>query len=80
MIWHYGYWDSISSLVLMVPEKDLTFLAFANSDALSHGFGLGRGRIVRSPAGLIFLENFVLETKRPRTPFNCFDAIRKFFG
>lgn len=80
VIWHYGYWDSISTLVLMVPEKDLTFLAFANSDALSRGFDLGRGRIVRSPAGLIFLENFVLETKRSRTPFNCFDAIREFFG
>ena len=64
VIWHYGYWDSISTLVLMVPENDLTFLAFANSDALSRGFDLGRGRIVRSPAGLIFLKNFVLETKR----------------
>ena len=79
MIWHYGYWDSISTLVLMVPEKDLTFLAFANSDALSRGFDLGRGRIVRSPAGLIFLENFVPETTRPRTPFSYFDAIRRFF-
>ncbi len=27
LIWHYGYWDSVSTLVLMVPEQDLTFLA-----------------------------------------------------
>jgi len=80
VIWHYGYWDSISTLVLMVPEKDLTFLAFANTDALSRGFGLDRGRVLRSPAGLIFLERFVIEKKRSRTPFNMFDAIRKFFG
>jgi CubicO group peptidase (beta-lactamase class C family) len=80
VIWHYGYWDSISTLVLMVPEKDLTFLAFANSDALSRGFDLGRGRIIKSPAGLIFLEKFGFVTKRSRTPFNCFDAIRRVFG
>ena len=80
VIWHYGCWDSISTLVLMVPEKDLTFLAFANSDALSRGFDLGRGRIVRSPAGLIFLENFIPETRRSRTPFDYLSAIRKFFG
>jgi CubicO group peptidase (beta-lactamase class C family) len=79
VIWHYGYWDSISTFVLMVPEKDLTFLAFANTDTLSRGFDIGRGRSVRSPVGLIFLENFVLEAKRSRTPFNSFDTFRKFF-
>jgi CubicO group peptidase (beta-lactamase class C family) len=80
VIWHYGYWDSISTLVLMVPEKDLTFLAFANSDALSHGFDLGRGRIAKSPAGLIFLENFAPETSRSSTLCNFLDAARKLFG
>ena len=59
LLWHYGHWDSVSSLVLMVPKKDLTFLAFANSDALSRGFRLGRGRITKSPAALIFLRAFV---------------------
>jgi len=63
VIWHYGYWDSVSTLVLMVPEEDLTFLAFANSDVLSRGYGLGRGRVVSSPAGSIFLETFGLDTK-----------------
>lgn len=61
VIWHYGYWDSVSALVVMVPERDLTFLAFANSDALSRGFRLGRGRIVNSPAASTFLESFVFE-------------------
>ena len=61
MIWHYGYWDSVSTLVVIVPEQDLTFLAFANTDALSRGFDLGRGHILRSPAGLNFLESLVFE-------------------
>ena len=61
VVWHYGYWDSVSSLVVMVPECDLAFLAFANSDALSRGFRLGRGRVLNSPAASIFLEAFVFE-------------------
>jgi CubicO group peptidase (beta-lactamase class C family) len=59
LIWHYGYWNSASSLVLMVPEQDTTFIAFANSDGLSRGFGLGKGKIVRSPAAQLFLHNIV---------------------
>ncbi|MDJ0950649.1 MAG: serine hydrolase domain-containing protein [Alphaproteobacteria bacterium] len=59
VIWHYGYWDSVSTLVVIVPEQDLTSFVFANTDALSRGFDLGRGHIVRSPAGLKFLESLV---------------------
>ena len=61
VIWHYGYWDSVSTLVVMVPAQDLTFFAFANTDALSRGFDLGRGHILRSPAGLKFLESLVFD-------------------
>ena len=64
LIWHYGLWNSISTLVLMVPEKDMVFLAFANTDGLSRGFGLGRGRIRQSPAAKIFLRKFVFDSKR----------------
>ncbi|MBT6203561.1 MAG: serine hydrolase [Alphaproteobacteria bacterium] len=61
VIWHYGHWDAVSALVLMVPERDVTFLVLANTDALSRGFDLGDGRIVRSPPGYIFLKHFVPE-------------------
>lgn len=61
VIWHYGYWDSVSTVVVMAPEQDLTFFAFANTDALSRGFDLGRGHIARSPAGQKFLESFVFD-------------------
>ena len=60
VVWHYGFWDSVSSLVVMVPEQDLAFFAFANTDALSRGFDLGDGRIVRSPAGRQFLKCLAL--------------------
>ncbi len=65
VIWHYGYWGSVSTLVLIVPDEDLTFLAFANSDALSRGFDLGDGHIASSPAGSIFLEVFELKSEMP---------------
>jgi CubicO group peptidase (beta-lactamase class C family) len=79
VIWHYGYWDSVSTLVIIVPETNLTFLAFANSDALSSGIDLDRGHIARSPAGLIFLENFVLAPGRTLPRFNILDSIRRIF-
>jgi len=59
-IWHYGYWDCSSTLIVKVPERGLTFLIFANSDRLSSPFGLGAGKNVRrSPAARVFLDVFV---------------------
>ncbi|WP_282610082.1 serine hydrolase [Pelagibius sp. Alg239-R121] len=63
VIWHYGYWDSVSTLVVMLPDKNLSFFAFANTDALSRGFNLGNGRILESPAAAIFLEHFLFDVE-----------------
>ncbi len=35
IIWHYGYWDAISTLILKVPERELSFVILANTDRLS---------------------------------------------
>ena len=35
VIWHYGYWDAISALIIKVPEKELSFVILANTDRLS---------------------------------------------
>jgi len=59
LVWHYGYWDCTSTLVVKVPERDLTFLLFANSDRLSSSFRLGAGDVCRSPAARAFLDVFV---------------------
>ena len=60
VIWHYGYWHCVSTLVAIVPEQDQAFFAFANTDVSSRGFDLGCGHIVRSPVGAKFLEGLVL--------------------
>lgn len=58
-IWHYGYWTGNSSLILKVPERNLTFIAMANTDNLSRPTDLGSGDVLSSPVGLAFLETFV---------------------
>ena len=59
-VWHYGYWDCASTLIVKVLERNLTFLIFANSDRLSSPFRLGVDENVRrSPAAATFLDIFV---------------------
>jgi CubicO group peptidase (beta-lactamase class C family) len=65
LIWHYGYWSpSVSSLILKVPEEQITFIILANTDNLSRPYRLGDGDVLHSPAALAFYERFVFE---PRT-------------
>jgi len=63
LIWHYGYWTGNSSLILKVPERNLTFIAMANTDNLSRPTDLGAGDVLSSPVGLPFLETFIFPEK-----------------
>jgi CubicO group peptidase (beta-lactamase class C family) len=63
LVWHYGYWTGNSSLILKVPERNLTFIAMANTDNLSRPTDLGAGDVLSSPVGLAFLKTFVLPDK-----------------
>jgi hypothetical protein len=63
LIWHYGYWTGNSSLILKVPERNLTFIIMANTDNLSRPTDLGAGDVLSSPVGLAFLETFVFPDK-----------------
>ena len=47
--WHYGYWVGMSSLIIRVPAKKITFVLMANSDMLSAPYPLGAGDIWVSP-------------------------------
>ena len=38
IVWHTGWWFGYSSLLLKIPEKDLTFIILANSQDLSRPF------------------------------------------
>jgi len=41
VVWHYGWWDGISALIVKAPQQKLTFVLLANSDMLSRPFNLG---------------------------------------
>ena len=61
LIWHYGY-GAYSSLFLMVPDEDLTFIVLGNTQNLSRPFGLGLAdvSVLGSPFALAFFKEFVL--------------------
>jgi uncharacterized protein (TIGR02246 family) len=59
LIWHYGWWTCNSSLILKVPDRNITFIAMANTDNLSRSTDLGAGDVTSSPVGLAFLKTFV---------------------
>ena len=60
IIWHYGLWVANSSLIIKVPDRGLTFVVLANSDALSSPYPLGQGKLETSPWARIFLDTFVI--------------------
>jgi len=59
--WHYGWDRANASLIIKVPEKDVSFVLLANSEALSRKFDLGQDEDVRrSPFARAFLETLGL--------------------
>ncbi len=68
LVWHYGYWTGNSSLILKVPERNLTFIAMANTDNLSRPTDLGSGDVLSSPVGMAFLRTFIFPDKFGAAP------------
>jgi CubicO group peptidase (beta-lactamase class C family) len=68
VVWHYGLWTANSSLIVKVPERNLTFIVLANTDALSGPYQLGAGRLDTSPWAREFLEAFVIGSVALPTP------------
>lgn len=62
IVWHYGLWTAISSLIIKVPSRGLTFVVLANTDALSSPYPLASGRLDTSPWARAFLDAFVFGT------------------
>jgi len=62
VVWHYGYWTGNSSLIIVVPARELVFVALANSDQLSAPFRLGSGDLLSSPLAQAFVNGFVTGT------------------
>jgi CubicO group peptidase (beta-lactamase class C family) len=61
IIWGYGQYDSFSSLLLKVPEDDLTLIVFANNNLMSDAPRLIYGDITYSLFALSFLKNYVFD-------------------
>ena len=59
VVWAYGLWTSISSLLIHLPERGLTFVILANADRLSADYRLGSGALLDSPVAQEFLNSFV---------------------
>ena len=59
VIWHYGLWTANSSLIVKVPDRELTFVVLANTDGLSSPYPLGQGKLETSPWARTFLDTFV---------------------
>ena len=60
MPWHYGWYpDAFSSLLLKVPDQQLTFILLACTDRPSSVFFPGNGDPIRSAFASTFFDSFV---------------------
>ena len=62
VVWAYGLWTAISSLIIKVPERGLTFVVLANNEELSARYRLGAGQLLDSPVAREFLNAFVFNS------------------
>jgi CubicO group peptidase (beta-lactamase class C family) len=61
VVWHYGWDRANSSLIIKVPERDVTFVLLGNSEGLSRKFDLGQDEnVTRSPFAREFLRTIGL--------------------
>ena len=63
LVWHYGWEVNFSALILKIPQENVTFVAFANTDYLSRPFGLGDGDVLNSPLAVAFLKTIALRER-----------------
>jgi CubicO group peptidase (beta-lactamase class C family) len=60
LVWQFGVSDNASSsMILMVPQRGLTFIVAANSSGLVRPFNLAAGDVTVSPFAQLFLSVFV---------------------
>jgi CubicO group peptidase (beta-lactamase class C family) len=59
LLWHYGWYsDAFSSLLLKMPDRQLTLILLACTDRASSVFLLGNGDALRSAFATAFLDTF----------------------
>jgi CubicO group peptidase (beta-lactamase class C family) len=72
LVWHYGYGNGSSALLLRVPARRTALVVLANSGELSGSTRLGYGDVLDSPVAVSFLKHFVFapETTHPSPPYD----------
>ncbi len=61
VVWQFGMWpDACSSMIVKVPDRELTLILLANSDGLGAGFSLENGDVTTSLFARLFLKLFVV--------------------
>lgn len=61
LVWHYGWDRANSSLIIKVPEREVTFVLLGNSEGLSRKFDVGQDEdVTRSPFAREFLRTIGL--------------------
>jgi CubicO group peptidase (beta-lactamase class C family) len=65
LVWHYGYGDGSSALLLRVPDEGAALVVLANSGNMSGATRLGYGDVLDSPFAVAFLKHFVFERETP---------------
>ncbi len=73
LIWHYGHWGTgFSAIYLKVPEKNLSLIMLANSEALAdHQFQLDQEDITNNVFACNFLRLFVSEDVQGSSKQSC---------
>lgn len=64
IVWHYGWQPACgSSLIMKVPDENITFILLANTDNLSRPYRLGSGEVLPldSTLALAFYKTFIFE-------------------
>ncbi len=60
VVWHGGWWpDAYAGMLVIVPDKELVFVALGNTDGLHWGNPLNDANIASSPLVAEFLDRFV---------------------
>lgn len=74
IIWHYGQEACFSTVLMYIPEKNLTFIMLANSAALSEHGRMLNGNPARSALFCAFFKHFVWDKSTQNMELPAWDA------
>lgn len=58
IVWHHGRECGFSSLIIKIPDENISLVLLANNEELSYSFPLSKGDIMVSPFAIAFLKVF----------------------